>query len=243
MASIPLVLTQEHPCCYLEGEMAQSLFVHPAFPLTPQSYERLLSRGFRRSGDEVYAPHCLHCSECIPVRIPVLRFKPDRSQKRCLQKNLNTRAVLKPAVFEQKHYDLYLRYQNFKHQNGIMALAEPDEYLGFLGSTWCDTHFVEFNIDEKLSAVAVIDSFEQAWSAVYTFYDPEFSDYSPGVYAVLWQIDQIRKSHGEYLYLGYWIKNCRKMNYKSQYRPLQYFLDEKWVEFASDTVKTSTCFK
>lgn len=232
MVSIPLILTQEHPCCYLEGEIAQSLFVHPAYELTPQSYSCLLARGFRRSGDEVYAPHCLNCSACIPARIPALRFKPNRSQRRCLQKNARTQVIFKPPRFEHAHYELYLRYQNFKHRHGVMALAGPDDYLEFLGSTWCDTRFAEFSIDGKLVAVSVIDCFEHSWSAVYTFYDPEFSDNSLGVYAVLWQIDQLCRSQREFLYLGYWIRNCRKMSYKSHFQPLQLLIGEQWVELA-----------
>jgi len=76
MISIPLFLSQEHPCGYLEGERAQSLFVHPSCPVTPSIYVQLIEQGFRRSGDDVYAPHCPNCAACIPVRLPVAKFKP-----------------------------------------------------------------------------------------------------------------------------------------------------------------------
>ena len=33
----------------------------------------------------------------------------------------------------------------------------------------------------------------------------------------------------EALYLGYWIKNCRKMNYKTQYRPIELFVNQRWT--------------
>ena len=166
MISIPLFLTQEHPCSYLEAEQAQSVFVHPSYPLTTSIYAQLIEQGFRRSGDEIYAPHCPHCSACIPVRLPVAKFKPSRSQKRCLNKNIDTQAIVKPAVFEQSHYDMYLRYQEIRHGDGSMANASPEDYLGFLGSSWCNTRFVEFSIHNELAGVAVIDQFEHAWSAV-----------------------------------------------------------------------------
>lgn len=233
MTSIPLILSPEHPCSYLEGMFSKSLFVHPACELTPAMYAQLLAQGFRRSGDDVYAPHCARCSACIPARVPVAGFKPDRSQKRCSKKNLNTRVVIKPAIFEEAHYAMYLRYQNFKHEGSDMALAGPDEYLNFLGSSWCGTRFVEFSIDNELAAIAVIDLFDRAWSAVYTFFDPKFSGYSPGVYAVLWQIAEANRQKKEYLYLGYWIKKCNKMSYKSKYQPLQLFIDGRWIEFSS----------
>lgn len=230
MTSIPLFLTHPHPCSYLVGQRAQSLLVHPDCQLTPPVYSQLLAQGFRRSGDDVYAPHCAECSACVPVRLEVARFKANRRQKRCLKKNSGTQAIVKPAVFEQTHYDMYLRYQDSRHEEGAMAHSSPGDYLDFFGSSWCDTCFVEFRINDEPACVAVVDRFDQAWSAVYTFFEPEFSSYSPGMYAVLWQIEQARRLGREFLYLGYWIKDCKKMAYKDQYQPLQQFIGRRWVE-------------
>lgn len=230
MISIPLILSQEHPCSYIDERMAQSLFVHPSFPLTPSIYAQLIAQGFRRSGNEVYAPHCTHCSECIPARLPLKEFKPSKSQKRCLAKNIDTKVIIKPAVFEQAHYDMYLRYQTIRHTDGAMANASPEDYLSFLGSSWCDTLFVEFSIHSELAAIAVIDQVDKAWSAVYTFFEPKFSSYSLGVYAVLWQIEQAYQQQKEFLYLGFWIKDCKKMVYKCDYQPIQLLIDKQWLE-------------
>ncbi|WP_262966771.1 arginyltransferase [Methylobacter psychrophilus] len=230
MTSIPLFLSQQHPCSYLDGEQAQSVFVHPSYPLTPSIYAQLIAQGFRRSGDEVYAPHCSHCSACIPVRLPVKKFKPGRSQKRCLHKNIATQVTVKPAIFEQAHYDMYLRYQTARHNEGSMANVSPDEYINFLGSSWCDTRFIEFSINNELAGIAVVDQFDQAWSAVYTFFEPKFSDHSLGVFAVLWQIEQVILQQKEFLYLGFWIKACKKMAYKSDYQPMQLLIDNQWHE-------------
>jgi arginine-tRNA-protein transferase len=233
MISIPLFLTQQHPCSYLEHEMAQSLFVHPSIKLSTQLYGQLIKQGFRRSGDEVYAPHCAQCSSCLPARLEVAHFKPNRNQKRCLKKNSTTQAIEKPAVFSQDHYDMYLRYQAHRHNNGSMAHFGPDDYIHFLSSFWCNTRFVEFFIDNELAAIAVIDQFDNAWSAVYTFFEPNFSSYSPGVYAILWEIEQARLQNREFLYLGFWIKNCQKMAYKHEYQPMQLFIDNQWTEMST----------
>ena len=230
MISLPLFVTEAHTCSYLDGRDARSTFVHPTFELTTEVYSQLIARGFRRSGDYVYAPHCPHCSECISVRIPVDRFSAKRRQKRCRRKNANTRAVIKPARFEPAHYDLYLRYQKSRHGDGSMARSSPEEYMNFLGSGWCDTVFVEFSAEDQLIAVAVVDRLNTALSAVYTFFDPDYSAISPGVYAVLWQIDWARQLKMDWLYLGYWIGDCAKMNYKTDYQPLQMLQGRQWYE-------------
>ncbi|MDO9271174.1 MAG: arginyltransferase [Methylobacter sp.] len=228
MISVPLLITAPHPCSYLEDEQAQSAFVSPSFELNTAIYSQLIAHGFRRSGDNVYRPHCAQCSQCVPVRLPIAHFKPSRNQKRCLQKNQQTTVIIKPAVFEQAHYDLYLRYQNQRHAEGDMANSSPDDYISFLGSSWCNTQFIEFSIADELVAVAIIDRLDNALSAVYTFFDPQFSSHSLGVYAVLWQIQYAQEQGLEWLYLGFWIADCQKMNYKIQYQPLQGLINRQW---------------
>ena len=230
MISIPLVLSQEHPCGYLETKIAQSLFVHPSYSITTSTYAHLLEQGFRRSGEEVYAPHCSHCSACIPARLPLKGFKPSKSQRRCMRKNIETQVNIKPAIFKQAHYDMYLRYQAIRHPEGSMINASPENYFSFLSSSWCNTQFVEFSINNELAGIAIIDQFDEAWSAVYTFFEPKFSDYSLGVYAILWQIQQANIQQKEYLYLGFWLKDCTKMSYKTCYQPIQLLIDKQWVE-------------
>ncbi len=230
MISIPLVLSQEHPCGYLETKIAQSLFVHPSYSITTSTYAHLLEQGFRRSGEEVYAPHCSHCSACIPARLPLKKFKPSKSQRRCMRKNIETQVNIKPAIFEQAHYDMYLRYQAIRHPEGSMINTSPENYFSFLSSSWCNTQFVEFSIHNELAGIAIIDQFDEAWSAVYTFFEPKFSDYSLGVYAILWQIQQANIQQKEYLYLGFWLKDCPKMSYKTCYQPIQLLIDKQWVE-------------
>jgi leucyl-tRNA---protein transferase len=234
MISIPLFLTEKHPCSYLGDEEAQPAFVHPLFDMTTGVYSELIAQGFRRSGDEVYSPHCPNCSACIPVRLRASEFTPNRSQRRCLQKNINTQVVIKPAEFDQGHFDLYRRYQAARHREGSMFDSSQEDYVRFLKSSWCDTHFVEFLINDELAAIAVVDLLNNALSAVYTFFEPKFSSYGLGVYAVLWQIEQAKRLQKEFLYLGFWIKRCKKMSYKSEYQPLQIFKNKQWVLRGSD---------
>ena len=64
----------------------------------------------------------------------------------------------------------------------------------------------------------------------YTFFDPGFAHLSPGVFSILWQIREAQRRRLPWLYLGYWIPGCRKMEYKGQYRPLQAYQGDRWQE-------------
>lgn len=228
MISIPLVLTHPHTCSYLAERQSQSIFVHPSQPLDTDIYSQLIQQGFRRSGDDVYTPRCPDCSACIAARIAVQDFKANRSQQRCWQKNRHISTIIKPARFEYAHYQLYLHYQHSRHTGGDMAEASPEDYIEFLSSSWCETMFVEFSLAGELAGIAVVDDLNNALSAVYTFFNPKFSNYGLGVYAVLWQIEHAKQLQKDFVYLGYWIKDCQKMAYKNNYQPLQILRNKQW---------------
>ena len=228
MTSISLAISNPQKCSYLEDKTSQSAFIYPHSLLNTHLYSQLLIHGFRRSGNQVYSPHCTACSQCVACRIAVQNFKPSRNQKRCLKKNHHTQAVIQAPVFKQQHFDLYKRYQYFKHPDGLMSTTTAQQYIDFLSSDWCTTSFVEFFIDDTLAAVAVVDFLDHSLSAVYTFFEPDLATYSLGVYAVLWQIEHARHLNLNHVYLGYWIKQCQKMAYKTHYHPLEGFINQQW---------------
>jgi arginine-tRNA-protein transferase len=221
-----------HPCSYLDGRSASSVFIDPEAQLGPDSYGMLLNLGFRRSGTHVYRPQCPDCQACMSARIPVADFQPRRSQRRTLQANADLQLHITQPRFDPEHYALYQAYTGQRHDDGEMARASTDEYRDFLIADWCQTEFMEFRLAGRLVALAVTDRVPDGLSAVYTFFDPGLAARSLGVFAVLSQIRRASELGLPYLYLGYWIGNCRKMRYKADYRPLQLLLDGRWQTFA-----------
>lgn len=231
---LALYLTAEHPCSYLEGPRARTLFVDPLARLDTLTYQSLVDQGFRRSGSHVYRPACRGCAECVPVRIPVSAFQPNRSQRRNWRLNApDLRLVDTPAAFDQAHFSLYLRYLASRHPGGSMADdTSVESYRRFLVEPWGgETHFLELRLGDRLAGVAVTDRLAHGLSAVYTFFDPQLAGRSPGTFAVLAQIEITRRLGLPYLYLGYWIKACRKMAYKDRFRPIEAWDGRVWHRF------------
>ena len=220
--------TPPHECNYLPGLEATTLFADPRFPKSTRLYTALSDCGFRRSGEHLYIPHCEGCSSCIPVRIPVREFRPSRNQKRNLRRNQDLSLSASPPEFNQEHYRLYQRYLASRHAGGGMDNPTPETYMEFLTSSWAETTFFELRLGGQLVGVTVADHLHDGLSAVYTFFEPREQQRSPGRYAVLCLIELARSQGLDWLYLGYWIKACRKMRYKSEYRPLQYYSDNAW---------------
>jgi len=232
LSELKFFATPPHECSYLDNEEATTLFVDPEAEINKDLYEQLSLVGFRRSGNHLYRPHCTSCSQCIPTRLLVDKFKPSKSQKRIIKRNndLIYQQASNPLAME--YYDLYDKYLSQRHQDGDMYPPSFEQYQTFLNSQWADTHFFEArDSDGKLVSVLVCDLINSGFSAIYSFFDPELPKRSLGVMNVLWQVQLAKHNDLSYLYLGYWIRNCKKMSYKSNYQPLELYLDNEWVSY------------
>jgi len=229
LKKIRLYLTESHPCSYLEGRDAVTAFVDPKLQISGDVYSHLSLLGFRRSGEYVYKPHCLSCKACIPARIPVASFKPNRSQRRCLQKNADIVVTSSDSIDLAEHYALYARYIDRRHSDGDMYPPSLKQFETFLGSAWDCTRYLEFRRDGALVCGAGVDWLSSGLSAIYTYFDPDLGDRSLGIHAILKQIDLTREYHLDYVYLGYWIRDSGKMRYKSDFHPLQLYVDNTWL--------------
>ena len=232
LTDIRVYLTQAHACGYWPDRLARDLVLDPQDPALGAVYESALALGFRRSGRHVYRPHCPSCSACLPIRVPVARFRADRSQRRTLAANKDLAMTVGPARRSDEHFALYARYLSSRHPDSPMADPAPAEFEQFLVGDWSPTRFFEFRMDGRLVAVAVTDVTPNALSAVYTFFDPEDAQASYGTYNILWQIEQCRLLRLPYLYLGYWIEASPKMAYKAKFRPIEILQQGRWIRQA-----------
>lgn len=227
-------VTPPHDCSYLSNRKAVTLFVDPKASMSTRVYSRLTDHGFRRSGEYVYRPDCPSCNACIPARIDAAAFTPRRIQRRIWKRNADLQVTRLAAGYHEEHFALYRQYIRSRHPGGGMDEASPEKYCSFLCSSWCDTYFYEFRLDDRLLGVSVVDHLSQGLSAVYTFFDIAEDHRSLGVYAVLWQVEEARRFGLPWVYLGYWIKECPKMSYKDQYRPLEIFENGEWRRLSAE---------
>jgi arginyl-tRNA--protein-N-Asp/Glu arginylyltransferase len=229
LRDLKVYTTHPHSCSYLEDREAVTLFVDPRQAVDKSLYSKLSALGFRRSGSHIYRPHCGDCKSCIPARIPVANFAPNRQQRRTSRRNADLRVVQTDDIEDDAAYDLYRRYIEERHADGDMYPPDREQYVSFLSNEWGCTDYYRFYDKGSLVAIAVVDELQDGLSAIYTFFDPAMSQRSLGGFAILWEVEKAKARDLEYVYLGYWVRGCQKMAYKSEYRPLELYLDNRWT--------------
>ena len=217
------------PCPYLPERMARNLIVVPS-PMAPGVYHSLMDLNFRRLGAIFYRPQCPSCTECRQVRVPVAEFRPSRTQRRCWARNADVVVEAGTPMPSEEKRHLYKRYLDKRH-DGQMD-GSPGEFYGFLYATTVPTLEIAYRAGDRLLGVGVADVEPDAMSAVYCYFDPEEPARSLGVYNILWMIEECRRRAIPYLYLGYYVHDCRRMNYKAVYRPYELLgADGSWARF------------
>ncbi len=229
LSELRFFTTPAHDCSYLEGKQAITLFADPLARIDKDLYSSLSAVGFRRSGTHIYRPYCQTCSACIPVRIPVASFKARRSQKRVIRTNDDLIVEKVAPALMDEYFGVYDRYISERHRDGDMHPASKDQFESFLVDGRPEASFYCFRDSGKLLAIAVADELNDGLSAIYTFFEPEYQQRALGVYAILWLIHETQRLGHEYLYLGYWIKQCQKMNYKMDYKPIELYVNNAWI--------------
>jgi len=225
---IKLYETVVDECPYIDGQKSASILVDPDEEIKPGLFSTLSQSGFRRSGEMLYTPKCPSCSACISVRIPCDTFTPSRGQKRVWRKNTDLSVSIEEVDFNQEHFDLYMKYQRHRHPDSTMCDDDPKKYQSFIESEYSASKLVCLRLEGRLIGISVIDQFHGGLSAVYTFFDPQYSNRSIGTYAILYLIKLARSHYIPYVYLGYWVNNSPKMNYKRNFKPLEGYQNRVW---------------
>ncbi len=223
-----LGLTKTFTCNYLLDENERLLIAIDERLHTNEGYTWLMAQGFRRSGEQIYRPHCPTCTACQSVRILTEKFSPSKSQKRLIKRSVDYEIKQSKQV-KDNYYPLYEQYINTIHKDGSMYPATKEQYESFLTNSITEQIFLETWHEDKLISVAVTDYLDDALSAVYTFYHPEYRQASLGCLSILNQIKLAVQLGKPYLYLGYQIDNCQKMNYKNKYFPYERLVENTWI--------------
>ncbi len=184
--------------------------------------QELIERGFRRFGKMYFRPVCEPCNECKSIKIDVKNFNFSKSQRRILNKAKNIKTLIRHPSLTNEHLQLFEKYHmHMKNKKGWEhKRTSPEHYYGSFVDGYNDFGYeVLYFYDDKLIGVDLIDILQDGISSIYFYYDPDFANYSLGKLSLYKQIEFAKKTYKKWIYLGYYVKDCSSLNYKSHYKP------------------------
>lgn len=185
-----------------------------------------LASGYRRNGNILYSMHCQECHACVPLRIDPQQFKANRNQRRAWNKNRDITAGITPLTCSRENLSLLNKFLAVRYPGHDGSAL--DYYNGFFLNHITNTVEISYRIGTKLVGVAIVDLSTTWLNIVFFYFDPEEGKRSPGTFNILFLIDFCMQKEIEFVYLGYWIKDVKQMNYKANFKPHYILQDGIW---------------
>ncbi len=222
-------LTAPSACPYLAGKEERKVFTHLVGERAGELNNILTQGGFRRSQSIAYRPACEGCRCCVSVRVIAEEFRPTRSMRRIVKRNAGTVSEMKIAVPTSEQYAIFRGYLDSRHRDGGMADMTVLDYAMMVEDSHIETRIVEYRRAGDLLAVALTDVLGDGLSMVYSFFEPDEAGRSLGTFMVLDHIARAQRMGLAYVYLGYWVRGSRKMDYKSRFLPQERLTPDGWA--------------
>jgi len=197
-----------------------------------QIMEQFMANGYRRSGNSLYTMVCRTCQSCVPIRLDPNNVSLNRNQKRTRQRNNDLTWEIAPL--EASPQSIALCNSFLQNRFPDKDNNAEDYYFGFFANSVTETCELRYFLDDKLVGVAIVDIGRRWLNAVYFFFDPALSRRSLGTFNILTLIEHCRKQKIEHLYLGYRIEEVAAMSYKSNFKPHEIFIADRWQQITAD---------
>jgi arginine-tRNA-protein transferase len=233
-------LTAPSPCPYLARQEERKVFTHLVGERAGELNDLLTHGGFRRSQSIAYRPACETCRACVSVRVVAADFKPSRSMRRIAERNADLIGDLRSPAPTSEQYSVFRAYLDARHRDGGMVDMTVLDYAMMVEDSHVDTRVFEYRRrgpdsglngrgQGRLMAVALSDVLSDGLSMVYSFFDPEEAERSLGTFMILDHVERALTMGLPYVYLGYWVRGSRKMDYKGRFLPQERLMPAGWT--------------
>ncbi len=192
--------------------------------LTDDELDFYLSLGFRHFGIHFYRYDVGTFREkkvhVLPLRINLKYFKKSKSQKKIWNKNQHFQTRIEKTNITEEINILF-----DKHKNRFKEYI-PDTIYTFINEENpseipCNMNQVVVLDNEKIIAVSFLDVGKNSTSSIYGMFDPDYEEYSLGIFTMLLEIEFSNLNNKSFYYPGYAYVEQSFYDYKKQFFGLE----------------------
>ena len=213
----------------------------------PAQMDAVWARGWRHFGAQFFR-NSLHLHEgswltIVPLRIRLADFKPSKSQRRVLRKNVDVECRVEPLEITDELRAMFHRHKQRFTDNvpenlsdflggeppSILQEARPDSFVIQSDNKMesppqvCETLMLSCFLNGQRVAASFLDVGLNAASSVYGIFEPEHRARSLGIFTMLKEIEYAQGRGMEFLYSGYATHEPSHYDYKKHFTALEGF--------------------
>ncbi len=204
--------------CIFDPEKKIKLSAFYMYRCTHEDFDYFLDLGYRKFAYRFFKYVC-DCDLCSSIRIIVPEHSHSKTHKRILNKNEGMRFTVSRLEYRESHYELYRKH----HAERGFNVLDEDLFVQEFYLTPVEAAMTEVYEGDRLVGIGFLDIGKESLSSVYFVYDPDYSEYSPGVYSIIKEIDYAKSLGKNYYYLGLYCKGQRFLGYKDKFVPYETF--------------------
>lgn len=185
-----------------------------------------LERGWYRMGQSVFTTHFLSFSDAILsaiwTRLDLNDYSFSKSLRKLVRRNdRRFSTVIQPAVIDEERELLFQKYRDSFPAE--LAPTIEDYLLEGRPESVFDSWEVAVFQGERLAAVSYFDKGVKGAQSIIGIYDPDFKQYSLGIYSMLLEIKHCQQQGIRYYYPGYVVPGNPRFDYKLRIGPVDYY--------------------
>jgi len=191
--------------------------IHFPIEILPKELDNYLARGWFRMGQMIFTCHVLCFKDqvysTVWIRLELEDYFLKRSMRKLLTRNgKRFKTVIRKAVFDNEKQKLYEGHK--ERFEGYIPNTLRESLFGMEEANLYDTHEVCVYDNGKLIASSFFDIGSDSIASIMGLYDPEYAQYSLGIYTMLCEIQYGKDQNKKYYYPGYVVPGYKKFDYK-----------------------------
>jgi arginyl-tRNA--protein-N-Asp/Glu arginylyltransferase len=204
--------------CIFDQERKIKLSAFYLYRCTREDFDYYLELGYRKFAYRFFKYLC-DCDLCSSIRIIAHEYSHSKTHKRVLKKNAGMQFSVSPLEYKESHYQLYRKH----HAERGFNILDEELFVQEFYLSPVEAFITEVRDGDRLVGVGFIDLGKESLSSVYFIYDPDYSDYSLGIFSIIKEIDLAKSLGKRYYYLGLYCKGQRFLGYKDKFVPYETF--------------------